>query len=106
MLTAGPLLLASLFLTASGVAKTGNVTAKCSFNGHPLYGKIQVVTSFPDVKVKVVEHFPDPKVKVVKNFPDACGKWQMVEHFPDTKVQFVTNFPDVEIEYVQHFPGK
>lgn len=83
----------------------GAVGGDCSFNGHKLYGKIQVVTSFPDVKVQVVSSFPDVKVKTVSSFPDSCGEWQMVTSFPDTKIQFVTSFPDVKIQYVESFPG-
>jgi hypothetical protein len=79
--------------------------AACSFKGHRLYGKIQVVTAFPDVKVQLVTAFPDLKVQKVNVFPDSCGKWQLVDVFPDTKVQFVTAFPDVKIQYVTVFPG-
>ena len=68
--------------------------SSCSFKGKHLFGKIQVVKAFPDVKVQVV-----------KAFPDKCGQWEMVDAFPDTKVQFVDAFPDVKIEYVDAFPG-
>lgn len=77
----------------------------CSFNGKKLYGKIQIVTAFPDVKIQEVSAFPDLKVQKVTAFPDICGKWQIVNAFPETKVQFVTAFPDVKIEYVTAFPG-
>ena len=77
----------------------------CRFNGKQLWGKIQEVTAFPDVKVQVVTAFADVKVEKVTAFPDKCGKWQMVTAFPDTKVQFVTAFPDVKIQYVTAFPG-
>jgi len=77
----------------------------CSFRGKKLYGKIQVVTSFPDVKVQEVTAFPDLKVEEVKAFPDKCGQWLMVKAFPDTKVQLVTSFPDVKIQRVTAFPG-
>jgi hypothetical protein len=77
----------------------------CTANGKKMFGKIQEVTSFPDVKVQVVTSFPDVKVQKVSSFPDSCGKWQMVTSFPDTKVQFVTSFPDVKIQYVTSFPG-
>jgi len=77
----------------------------CTFNGKKLWGKIQEVTAFPEVKVQVVTAFPDVKVQKVTAFPDTCGKWQMVTAFPDTKVQFVTAFPDVKIQYVDAFPG-
>jgi hypothetical protein len=87
-------------------AEAGSVNkGGCTFNGKKLYGKIQVVTAFPDVKVQVVTAFPDVKVQKVTAFPDSCGKWEMVTAFPDTKVQFVDAFPDVKIEYVTAFPG-
>jgi hypothetical protein len=90
--------------TDSSAASKG-VSSSCTFHGHKLYGRIQVVQHFPDVKVQVVEHFPDVRVQVVEHFPSSCGKWQMVEHFPDTKVQLVQHFPDVKIQYVKAFPG-
>jgi len=71
----------------------------------PLYGKIQVVTSYPDIKVQVVTSYPDIKVQVVTSYPDACGKWQYVEHFPDVKIQFVEHFPDIKVQFVEYFPG-
>ncbi|MFZ5553615.1 MAG: hypothetical protein ACOZCO_10910 [Bacteroidota bacterium] len=85
--------------------KPSSICPGCSFNGKKLYGKVQVVTAFPDIKVQVVDAFPDIKVKMVDAFPDACGKWQLVDAFPDFKIQFVTAFPDVKIKYVDAFPG-
>ena len=70
-----------------------------------LFGKIQIVKSFPDVKVQVVDSFPDLKVQVVKSFPDKPGKWQFVDSFPDYKVQYVDSFPDLKIKFVKSFPG-
>ncbi len=81
------------------------IASDCTWNGFKLYGKIQFVEHFPDIKIQIVEHFPDLKVKIVEHFPDACGKWQIVEHFPDLKVQIVEHFPDIKIKYVEHFPG-
>lgn len=96
----------SAVLVAAGVAWAGSFSkSDCSFDGHKLYGKIKVVTSFPDVKVKVVTSFPDLKVKKVTSFPDKCGLWQLTDSFPDTKVQVVDSFPDVKIQYVDSFPG-
>ncbi len=71
-----------------------------------IYGKIQIVKSFPDYKVQVVDSFPDLKVQVVSSFPDKPGKWQMVNSFPDFKIQLVDSFPDFKIKYVSSFPGK
>ncbi|WP_425460701.1 hypothetical protein [Leptospira gomenensis] len=89
-----------------GTVYAGNVQSGCTFNGKKLYGKIQIVTSFPDVKVQEVTSFPDLKVQKVTSFPDSCGKWEIVNSFPDTKVQFVTSFPDIKIQYVTSFPGE
>lgn len=71
-----------------------------------IFGKIQIVDSFPDYKVQVVDSFPDLRVQVVNSFPDKAGKWQMVQSFPDFKVQIVDSFPDFKIQYVSSFPGK
>lgn len=79
--------------------------SRCAYNGIRLYGKVKVVTSFPDIRVKVVDSFPDINVKVVSSFPDSCGKWQFVESFPDFTIQFVDSFPDIKIRYVDSFPG-
>ena len=77
----------------------------CTFNGFPLYGKIQFVEHYADIKVKVVESFPDLKVKIVDSFPDECGEWQIVDSFPDLKVQIVESFDDIKIKFVESFPG-
>ena len=90
----------ALFVFAGNVNKSS-----CSYKGKKLYGKVQVVTSFPDIKVQVVSSFPDLKVQKVTSFPSSCGKWQFVSSFPDFKVQFVSSFPDIKIQYVSSFPG-
>ena len=71
-----------------------------------IYGKIQIVKSFPDYKVQVVDSFPDLRVQIVNSFPDKSGKWQIVNSFPDFKIQIVDSFPDFKIKYVSSFPGK
>ena len=78
----------------------------CTFNGFPLYGKVKIVDSFPDIKVQIVDSFPDLKVQLVNSFPDDCGKWQIVESFPDVKIKIVDSFPDIKIKFVESFPGK
>ena len=83
----------------------GKVGKSCTLNGKHLWGKIQVVKAFPDLKVQVVRAFPDLKVQKVTAFADGCGKWQFVDAFPDLKVQFVDAFPDLKVEFVSAFPG-
>jgi len=104
IIAAGMVLMIALAPLAQGVS--GKVDkSSCTYKGIKLYGKVKVVTSFPDLKVQVVSSFPDLKVKVVDSFPDSCGKWQMVDSFPDFKIQFVTSFPDLKIQFVSSFPG-
>ena len=77
----------------------------CYFNGIPLYGKVRVVESFPDIRVRVVESFPDLKVQKVDYSANSCGKWQFVDSFEDFQIQFVDSFEDIQIQYVEYLPG-
>ncbi len=77
----------------------------CAYNGFPLFGNIQVVDSFPDIKVEIVESFADLHVEAVTSFPDKCGQWRFVDSFPDVKIQYVDSFPDIKIKMVTNFPG-
>ena len=77
----------------------------CTFNGIDLYGDVEVVTSFPDVKVQIVTSFPDLNVQLVDSFPDSCGLWKIVTSLPDFKIEYVTSFPDIKIQMVNSFPG-
>lgn len=92
-------------LSGTAFAGEGFDQAACTYNGHPLFGAVQVVESFPDITVQVVESFPDLKVKLVDSFADDCGEWKMVESFPDVKIQYVESFADVKIKVVTSFPG-
>jgi len=80
-------------------------TEDCSWEGFNLYGRVQFVTAFPDIKIQYVSAFPDIKVQWVDAFPDQCGKWQEVTSFPDFKVQVVASFPDLKVQEVTSFPG-
>lgn len=99
--------LAAILVLSVGAGSAGAqpVGKDCTFKGRKLWGKIEVVTSSPDIKIQVVNSFPDLKVMNVNSFPDSCGKWQMVTSWPDLKIQFVTSFPDIKIMYVNSFPG-
>ncbi|MCC7273433.1 MAG: hypothetical protein IT561_12260 [Alphaproteobacteria bacterium] len=97
--------LAGLAVGAAPAAAGKVDPAGCTLAGKRLWGKVQAVGSFPDLKVQVVASFPDLRVQQVTSFPDRCGKWQMVTAFPDLKVQFVDSFPDLRIQYVTSFPG-
>lgn len=104
--------LVSWFIAMAGVIAVSAVVTTdervrddCTLSGVPLYGNVQVVESFPDLRVKVVDSFPDLKVRIVESFPDQCGEWHMVESFPDFKIQYVESFPDLKIEFVESFAG-
>ena len=92
---------------AFGIALEGCQSAFAS--GKPekckLFGKIQFVTSSPDVRVEIVDAFADIRVEKVSAFADSAGKWEIVEHFPDFKVEIVSAFADYKVEYVESFPG-
>lgn len=98
-----PLLLMAVMLMPPSQEKPIDKDCRCM--GFNLYGKVKVVSDFPDLKVQIVENFPDIKVQVVENFPDKCGKWKFVSDFPDIKIKFVTAFPDLKIKFVENFPG-
>ncbi len=102
---AGLFLMGLCFLTSGDSNAGSSVSSDCAIKGIKLYGKVQIVENFADLKVQVVSNFEDLKVQKVDHFPDSCGKWQIVEHFPDFKVQLVENFPDLKIKFVEHFPG-
>lgn len=93
-------------LLASFTGGDNPITPECTCKSIPLYGKVKIVTQFPDFKVRVTESFPDLEVKVVDAFPDQCGEWQFVDDFPDFKIQFVNNFEDFSIKFVDAFPGR
>ena len=80
-------------------------TGDCSFKGIKLYGKVQFVTSYPDIKIQYVTSYPDIKVKEVSSYPDDCGEWQTVTSYPDFKVQVVTSYPDLKVQKVTSYPG-
>ena len=93
-----------LFATTAASAED-LIAEDCSFNGFPLYGDVEIVESFPDIKVQIVDSFPDLKVQLVDSFPDDCGQWKFVDSFPDVKIQIVDSFPDIKVQYVDSFPG-
>jgi hypothetical protein len=100
---------ASLLLipSASAPVLAGSAINKddCTIKGKKLYGRVQIVKEFADIKVKIVSALPDLRVQKVTVFPNACGKWKIVDNFPELTVQIVEVFPDIQIEYVETFPG-
>ncbi len=103
-------LLALPMTAQSSKEKPGINKENCTFTNKDgktfnLYGKVQIVEHFPDIKVQIVDVFEDLDVKIVEHFPDQCGKWMLVEHFPDVKVQIVEHFPDIKVKIVDVFPG-
>ena len=92
--------------SSSGIgSNSSSKVSGCYFKGIKLFGKVQVVDYFADIKVQIVDYFPDLKVQKVDYFPTSCGKWQFVDYFPDFKVQFVDYFADIKIQFVDYFPG-
>lgn len=96
---------AAVFQGGAAHAQAAPIDA-CTLNGKALFGRVQIVESFPDFKVRRVESFADLRVQIVESFPDACGEWQIVESFPDFTVQFVDSFADFDMTEVSSFPGE
>lgn len=92
-------------LAATGAGPASALAAKGKPSPRSVFGKIQFVESFPDVKVEVVDAFADLDVQIVDSFPDRPGRWQIVDAFPDFKVQVVSSFADFKIRFVTAFPG-
>lgn len=78
---------------------------KCTCNGHPLYGRVQVVETAPDLRVEVVDVAPDVEVQVVDWTPRRCGEWQFVDVAPDIRVEFVDCAPDIRVQFVEYTFG-
>ncbi len=81
------------------------ISSNCEWNGIKLYGKVEIVENFGDIKVEFVDNFGDIKVEFVENFADDCGEWEIVENFGDFTIEIVENFGDIKVEKVENFPG-
>ena len=103
LLSAAAALLAVTPVASS--SHSADVDSDCTYDGIELWGEVEVVDSFGDIKVEVVDSFADLKVEVVDSFADECGEWEMVDSFGDFTVEFVDSFGDITIEYVDSFPG-
>ena len=78
---------------------------KCTCNGYPLYGRVQVVDSFADLDVRVVTSLADIDVEVVTSLPNDCGQWEFVNSLPDVRIRFVNSIEDVSVRFVNSLPG-
>lgn len=97
--------IALIICAVSSNAFAASISADGYFKGIKLWGRVRVVTSFPDIKIQVVNSFPDLKVKKVSGFPNKLGEWQFVTSGEDFTIQFVDSFPDIKIKFVDAFPG-
>ncbi|ACT13860.1 MULTISPECIES: hypothetical protein [Pectobacterium] len=70
-----------------------------------VYGRIQIVDSFPDYRVQIVNAHEHLRVQEVTAFANRAGEWEIVDNFPDFKIQIVDVHPDFKIRLVDHFPG-
>lgn len=93
-----------IFLLAAPLA-FARVSADCTYNGIPLYGRVQVVNYMADFDVQVVSFLPDLRVQNVSYLPVECGRWQFVNSMPDFTIRFVNALPDFTIQFVDYLPG-
>lgn len=94
-----------LFVVSANVSYSGEISSSCTYNGIPLYGRVQIVNSFEDFRVKRVDSFEDIRVKDVSSFATSCGRWQFVNAFPDFKIKYVDSFEDFRVKFVNAFEG-
>lgn len=72
----------------------------CTCKGIPLYGRVKIVTEYPDFRIKVTDNYPDIVVKIVdRDYPGECCMWEIVENYPDFTVQFVEDYPDFTVAF-------
>ena len=90
---------------AEEVEQCGNILCDCTFDGIPLWGKVEVVEAFGDIQVEEVSAFADLDVEQVDAFANECGEWEMVDAFGDFTIEIVDSFGDIEVRYVDAFPG-
>ncbi len=89
----------------AALAYAGQIADDCTYNGIPLYGRVQVVDFMADFTVQKVSFLPDLRVKDTPSFPSQCGEWQFVEFMPDFTIQYVDFLPDFTIQMVDFAPG-
>lgn len=100
-----------LIITGLIMITAGNISAQdfdpftCTYKGMELYGKIQKVDNYGDVKVEVVNYNADLEVDTTESYPSRCGEWKFVKDYPDFKIQFVSYGGDIKIRYVSYSPG-
>ncbi|KHT34633.1 hypothetical protein [Pectobacterium carotovorum] len=70
-----------------------------------VYGRIQIVDSFPDYRVQIVSAHERLRVQEVTAFANRAGEWEIVDSFPDFKIQIVDIHPDFKVRLIEHFPG-
>lgn len=80
-------------------------SGSCSWNGIDLYGKVEFVSSYADIKIQYVSSYGDIKVQMVDSYANECGKWQKVSSMGDFKVQVVDSYADIKVQLVDSYPG-
>lgn len=94
-----------ILLLIPNLAYSESAVSDCTFRGKKLFGRIQFVSSMPDIRVRSVSSASDLRVQTVTHVPSQCGEWQIVKSFPDIRVQIDANATDFTIQFVDSFPG-
>ena len=78
----------------------------CSCKGIPLYGRVKIVTEYPDFRIQVTDNYPDIVVQIVdRYYPGECCMWKIVDDYSDFTVQFVDSYPDFTVSFSDHSHG-
>lgn len=78
----------------------------CSCKGIPLYGRVKIVTEYPDFRIQVTDNYPDIVVKISEDYrPTDCCVWKIVDSYPDFTIQFVDDYPDFTVAFSDYSHG-
>ncbi len=85
--------------TDSDKHSSGFYQSACTFNGIPLYGRVEIVNAGADLRVEIVNAGADLKVTKVNYPSSSCGDWQIVNAGADFRVEIVNAGADLKIEW-------
>lgn len=77
----------------------------CYFEGHRLYGDVEVVEYGGDIRVQAVDFAADIRVEKVEYGAYSCGEWHFVKFGGDFSVEFVDYAADLRVQFVDFAPG-
>lgn len=84
---------------------SSEIKTNCIYKNKKLYGRIQFVDTFPDIRIRIVTS--KPNLRVVKKQSNAiqCGEWQIVNFAPSIRIMIDQKHGEIDVQYVDFSPG-